>query len=101
MADSPSYSGFVGIDIAAKTFMTTRTPTDQPRPRTFDHFGAGYQDFIAHAQTAVVDLSAVLVAMAKRDKQLDIHKGISYDQSAIAGVHLSMLSRIRGVTATT
>jgi transposase len=63
MATPPCYRGFVGIDIAAKTFTATWHPHGPARPRTFDHTGEGYQALITQLQTVVPDPTAVLVVM--------------------------------------
>lgn len=60
---TPSYHGFVGVDIAAKTFTATWTPHAPARPRTFDQTSAGYAAFADHIATSCPDPTSTLVVM--------------------------------------
>lgn len=57
------YTGFVGVDIAAKTFTATWTPSDPPRPRSFAQTTNGYQAFDQQLRAAFPDSTTVLVVM--------------------------------------
>ena len=59
----PSYDGFVGIDIAAKTFTATWTPSDPSRPRQFDQTTHGYETFDQQLRAALPDPTTVLVVL--------------------------------------
>lgn len=59
----PSYAGFVGIDIAAKTFTATWTPTPPRRPQQFAQAQSGYEALDQQLRTVVPDPEAVLVVM--------------------------------------
>jgi transposase len=63
MADSPTYTGFVGIDVSAKTFTATWTPSGPPRPQTFDQTSDGYLSFLAQLQTSALTPAATLMVM--------------------------------------
>jgi transposase len=60
---APLYAGFVGVDIAAKTFTATWTPSGPPRPRQFPQSTDGYQTFDQQLRAAIPDPATVLVVM--------------------------------------
>ena len=64
MTPSPTYRCFVGIDIAATTFVATWAATGQaaPRPSTFDQTEAGFATFQAQLP-AGVEPAQILIAM--------------------------------------
>ena len=60
---APQYAGFVGIDIAAKTFTATWVPAGPARPRQIDQTTHGYEVFDRQLRTALPDSAPVLVVM--------------------------------------
>ena len=58
-----SYHGWIGIDIAAKTFTATWAPQGPPRPRTFDQTREGYEALATQVQATVSSPNDVLVVM--------------------------------------
>ena len=57
------YAGFVGIDIAAKTFTATWVPAGPARPRQFDQSTHGYEMFDQHLRAALPPSVSTLVVM--------------------------------------
>lgn len=63
MADPCIYGGFVGIDIAAKTFTATWWPHSPHRPPTFDQTSDGYQALAMELRRLPCPPAEVLVVM--------------------------------------
>ena len=63
MMDTAAYDGFVGIDIAAKTFTTTWSPAGPARPRQFDQTPDGYQAYDQALLTLGIPRAQILVVM--------------------------------------
>ena len=64
MNPSPTYTCFVGIDIAAKTFVATWADSDPAptRPGTFDQTDAGFAAFQSRLPSGVAP-AQILIAM--------------------------------------
>jgi transposase len=60
---APVFDGFVGIDIAAKTFTAIWTPAGPPRPCQFDQTSTDYQAFDAQLRAAIPAPATALVVM--------------------------------------
>lgn len=60
---NPQYTGFVGIDIAAKTFTATWSPAGPARPCQFAQTTSGYESFDQQVRAGLPDPTTVLVVM--------------------------------------
>lgn len=64
MSDAPHCQGFVGIDIAAKTFTATWIPAGPTRPVTFDQTDEGYREFMERIQAVQPNPATVLIVLS-------------------------------------
>lgn len=60
---NPQYTGFVGIDIAAKTFTATWSPAGPARPRQFPQSADGYQTFDQQLRASGLTPSSTLIVV--------------------------------------
>jgi transposase len=63
MTESLCYTGFVGIDIAAKTFTATWSPSSPARPHTFDQTRDGFEALAVQLHALPANPASVLVVM--------------------------------------
>ena len=75
---APHYHLYVGVDIAAKTFMATwaRDPAIAPKAVSFEQTEDGFTAFRQHLSTSGVAPEATLVVMEATELVEDFHVAV-------------------------